>query len=264
MACVQSFKAFLKSRETGLIQKSAEWVKARQETVGASEISVLTGSSPFKTKETLISKKICPADMSKNVACTWGFLFEPIIRRYFEEKYSVKVFGHTMSLNLAKDHPLYGKVTCSPDGYFSYKDESIVLLEFKCPYKRKIAVYQIPSQYADQIQTGLTLSGEGVNKGLFVDACFRMCSFKQLGLGLEHNPLLNGGTVHRTKRASALACGVCILNSKEKLFKTQDKLLDLGATKSTAMFEDIMRRISSKEIRAHPFSSYLKFGEFNL
>ena len=263
MACVQAFKAFLKSRETGLIQKSAEWDKARQETVGASEISVLTGSSPFETKETLISKKICPADMSKNVACTWGFLFEPIIRRYFEEKYSVKVFGDTMSLNLAKDHPLYGKVTCSPDGYFSYKDELIALLEFKCPYKRKIAVYQIPKQYTDQIQTGLALSGEGVNKGLFVDSCFRMCSFKQLRLGLVHNPLLNGGTVHRTKRASALACRVWILNSKEKLFKNQDKLLDLGATKSTAMFGEIMRRISSKEIRAHPFSSYVKFGEFN-
>ena len=105
MACVQAFKAFLKSRETGLIQKSAEWDKARQETVGASEISVLTGSLPFETKETLISKKICPTDMSKNVACTWDFLFEPIIRRYFEEKYSVKGFEHTMSLNLAKDHP---------------------------------------------------------------------------------------------------------------------------------------------------------------
>ena len=260
MACVQAFKAFLKSRETGLIQKSAEWVKARQETVGASEISVLTGSSPLETKETLISKKICPADMSKNVACTWGFLFEPIVRRYFEQKNSVNVLGRTMSLNLAKDHPLYGKVTCSPDGYFSYKDESIVLLEFKCPYKRKIAVNQIPRQYADQIQTGLALSGEGVNKGLFVDACFRMCSFKQLGLGLEHNPLLNGGAVHITKRTSALACGVCLLYGTEKLFKTQDKLLDLGATKSTAMFEEIMRRISSKKITASPCSSYMEFG----
>ena len=128
MACVQAFKAFLKSRETDLIQKSAEWVKERQETVGASEISVLTGSSPFETKETLISKKICPADMSKNVAYTWGFLFEPIVRRYFEQKHSVKVFGHAKSLNLAKDHPLYGKVTCSPDGYFSYKDNQLSCL----------------------------------------------------------------------------------------------------------------------------------------
>ena len=199
-----------------------------------------------------------PVDMSKNGACTWGFLFESIVRRYFEQKHSVKVFGHTMSLNLAKDQPLYGKVTCSPDGYFSYKDESIVLLEFKCPYKRKIAVNQIPRQYADQIQTGLALSGESVEKGLFVDACFRMCLLKQLGLGLEHNPLLNRGVVHRKKKPSALACGVCLLHSKEKLFETQDKLFDLGATKSVAVFEEIMRRISSKEIRANPFSLYLK------
>ena len=263
MACVQSFKAFLKSRETGLIQNSAEWVKARQETVGASEIFVLTGSSPFETKETLISKKICTVDMSKNVACTWGFLFEPIVRRYFEEKYSVKVFGHTMSLNLAKGHTLYGKVTCSPDGYFICKDESIALLEFKCPYKRKIAVYQIPRQYADQIQTGLALSGKSVNKGLYVDACFRMCSFQQLGLGLEHNPLLNGGAVLRTNRASALACGVCLLSSNERLFKNQNTLLDLGAVKSIALFGEIMRRISSKEIHTNPCSSYMEFDDYD-
>ena len=75
MACVQAFKAFLKSRETGLVQKSAEWVKARQETVGASEISALTGSSPYESKDGLISKKMHPVDMRKNVACTWGFLF---------------------------------------------------------------------------------------------------------------------------------------------------------------------------------------------
>ena len=260
MACVQSFKAFLKSRETGLVQKSAEWVKARQETVGASEISVLTGSSPYESKGTLISKKMSPTDMSKNVACTWGFLFEPIVRRYFEQKHSVKVFGHTLSLNLAKDHPLYGKVTCSPDGYFSYKGKPIVLFELKCPFKRKIAGSQIPRQYIDQIQTGLALSGESVNKGLFVDACFRMCSFKQLGIGLEHNPLLNGGVVHRTQKLTAMACSVCLLHSTEKLFKTQTKILDLGATKSTAMFEEIMRRISSKKIIANPCSSYMEFG----
>ena len=88
-----------------------------------------------------------------------------------------------------------------------------------------------------------------------------MCSFKQLGLGLQHNPLLNGGTVHRTNRTSALACGVCLLHGKEKLFKTQDKHLDLGATRSTAMFEEIMRRISSKEIHTNPCSSYMEFGE---
>ena len=263
MANVEAFKAFLRSRQTGLAQRSPEWLKARQNTIGASKISALTGYSPFENSSSLIRKKTRPADMSRNVACTWGFLFEPIVRGYFEQKHSVKVFGHMMSLNLAKDHPLYGKVTCSPDGYFSCKDGPIALLEFKCPYKRKIVVNKPPRQYADQIQTGLALSGKSVNKGLYVDACFRMCSFKQLGLGLEHNSLLNGGVVHSTKRKSALACGICLLSSTKRLYKNQSALIDLGATESTALFEGIMRRISSKEILINPFSSYVEFEDYD-
>ena len=66
--------------------------------------------------------------------------------------------------------------------------------------------------------------------------------------------------MHRTKKPSALACGVCLLHGTEKLSKTQTKILDLGATNSTAMFEEIMRRISSKKIIANPCSSYMEFG----
>ena len=116
--------------------------------------------------------------MQSNVACAWGTLFEPIARKYFEKKHSVSVFGHSVSLKLAKDHPLYKKVTCSPDGYFLNKDGSIVLLEFKCPFKTKIAMHRIPHHYSRQIQTGLAFSGQKVNKGLFVDAYFRMCTLK--------------------------------------------------------------------------------------
>ena len=151
MANVEAFKAFLKERQTGLQQRSEAWVKARQHTIGASEISALTGSSPFDTPTSLIHKKLHPPDMSKNVACAWGKLFEPFARAHLEWEHNTHVFGHTISLNLAKDHPLYGKVTCSPDGYFQALDGSILLLEFKCPFKRKIAVHKTPAQYRDQI-----------------------------------------------------------------------------------------------------------------
>ena len=30
--------------------------------------------------------------MHNDVACTWGSLFEPLVRRYFEQKHSVSVF----------------------------------------------------------------------------------------------------------------------------------------------------------------------------
>ena len=77
--------------------------------------------------------------MHNNVACAWGNLFEPIARKYFEKKHSVSVFGHTVSQNFADNDPLFGKVTCSPDGYFLNSDNKLVLLEFKCPFKREIS-----------------------------------------------------------------------------------------------------------------------------
>ena len=164
---VQSYLKFIKARSTRLKQKNAAWVAARQDTIGASQIAALTGNSPFETRRSLLQKKIRPVSMHDKTACAWGTLFEPIARKYFEKKHSVQVFGHSVSLDpldLAKDHPLYKKVTCSTDGYFKNKDNFIVLLEFKCPFKRKIAMYQIPHHYRQQIQTGLAFSGPDVTK----------------------------------------------------------------------------------------------------
>ena len=158
--------------------------------------------------------------------------------------HSSVVFGHNISLNLAKDHPLYGKVTCSPDGYFQALDGSIVLVEFKCPFKRKIVVHKTPAQYRDQIQTGLALSGELVTKGLFVDACFRMCNLNQLGMDLAHNAIPHGGVIHKTKTPFPRAWGICILESQQKLTPNQPVLFNLGTTTSQAKFEGVMLSIS--------------------
>ena len=149
-ANVKAFKAFLQQHQTGLVQRSKAWVKARRHTIGASEIAALTGSSPWDTPASLLCKKLHPPDFSNNVACAWGKLFEPFAREYIEWNHNTQVFGNTISLNLAEDHPLYGKVTCSPDGYFEALDGSIVLMEIKCPFKRKIAVNKIPALYRDQ------------------------------------------------------------------------------------------------------------------
>ena len=248
-ANVTAFKAFLKERQTGLVQRSKAWVKARKHTIGASEIAVLTGASPFDTPASLIRKKLHPPDLSNNVACAWGKLFEPFARAYIEWKHDTLVFGSTISLNLAKDHPLYGKVTCSPDGYLEALDGSIVLLEFKCPFKRKIVVNKIPALYRDQIQTGLALSGELVTKRVFVDCCFRMCSLSQLGLNLAHNTGPHYGAIHKTKTPFPQAWGICILESKRKLTPNQAALFNLGTTTSPAKFTKTMLAISSGELQ---------------
>ena len=159
------------------------------------------------------------------------------------------MFGNTISLNLAENHPLYGKVTCSPDGYFQALDGSIVLLEFKCPFKRKIAVNKISALYRDQVQTGLALSGELVTKGLFVDCCFRMCSLSQLGLNLAHNSTPHYGAVYKTKTPFPRAWGICIPESKRPLFPKQATLFNLGTTTSPEKFEKVMLAISSGKLQ---------------
>ena len=161
------------------------------------------------------------------------------------------MFGNTITLNLSEGHPLYGKVTCSPDGYFQALDGSIVLLEFKCPFKRKIAVSKIPALYRDQVQTGLALSGELVTKGLFVDCCFRMCSLSQLGMNLAHNAGPHYGTIHKTKTPFPRAWGICILESQRKLTPNQAALLNLGATTLPAIFTKTMLAISSGKLQVY-------------
>ena len=169
---VQSHLRFLKARSTELKQKSAAWVAARQDRIGASEIAALTGNSPFETRISLFQKKIRPVFTHDKTACAWGTLFEPIARKYFERSTLFKF-----------------------NDYFKNKDNSIVLLEFKCPFKRKIAMYPIPHHYRQQIQTGLAFSGPDVNKGLFLDTYFRMCKLNDLEPSLKHNEWLNDGNI---------------------------------------------------------------------
>ena len=243
-AHVTTFKAFLKAHETGLTQRTPAWVKARKHTIGASEMAVLTRASPFDTPASLVRKKLHPIDLSQNVACAWGRLFESFAREYIEWKHNTKVFGQTISLNLPKSHPLYGKVTCSPDGYFQALDKSLILLEIKCPFSRKISAFKIPALYRDQVQTGLALSGDFVTKGLFVDCYFRMCSLNQLGINLNHNTI-HHYTSHRTSTPFPQAWGICILESKYKLNPRQASLLNLGATKSNNIFKQVLISIDS-------------------
>ena len=106
----------------------------------------------------------------------------------------------------------------------------------------------IPDQYKDQIQTGLALSGEKVNKGLFVDAYFRTCSLKQLEPSLKHNPHINGVGAYPTKNTATLAWDICYLFSKQKISPNQTEITDLGAIVSRKKFESIMQSIAEKNI----------------
>ena len=77
-ANVQAFKAFLKERQTGLVQRSKAWVKARKHTIGASEIAVLTGASPFDTPGKLASQEATPTKLEQQRCLCLGKAFRAI------------------------------------------------------------------------------------------------------------------------------------------------------------------------------------------
>ena len=61
----------------------------------------------------------------------------------------------------------------------------ILLLEFKCPYSRKVSG-DIPKYYRPQVLSGLDVSPIA-HKGLFVDAVFRKCNLTQLCNNSEYD-----------------------------------------------------------------------------
>ena len=52
--------------------------------------------------------------MHNDVACTWGSLFEPLVRRYFEQKHSVSVFISLIRMRSKRDIKM-GRL-CTPGG----------------------------------------------------------------------------------------------------------------------------------------------------
>ena len=87
-----------------------------------------------------------------------------------------------------------------------------------------------------------------MNNRLFVDNYFRICSLKQIEPSPSHNPILNGGKVYQAKDGSTLAWDICYLYSKQKLSPKQKNIIDLGAAKSSKLFEKIMASVAKKEI----------------
>ena len=158
------------------------------------------------------------------------FYLNHLHESFLKKKYSVSIFGYNSSLKLSIDSPLYGKLTFSPDGYFfDNKRGALRLIEFKYTHTRQIVTGSVPEHYLDQIQTGLHLSE--LNKAVYVDSCFRICSWIQLKTGMNHNSCFNRGKLPASlKRDAPFARGgVCILFTKYFSDFDSDRLLDLEA-----------------------------------
>ena len=159
-------------------QGSIEWIENRMETIGGSEMSIITGENPYSSMADLVAGKVGFSKFSGNVATRWGSLFENmsslIFKIMFTDNEKVYEIG-SIQHNVIKHHKY------SPDGLSIVNignQDKIILLEFKAPYLT-IPTDKIPNHYNAQIKSGMCTINIA-DHGLFINNMFRKCDLEKL------------------------------------------------------------------------------------
>ena len=136
-----------------IVQKSEEWYKARENMISASDFAQALGKGKFGTQNQLIQKKCEPVNESAfsltNPFFKWGNMFESVACDIYSSMNDVFIY----EFGLIK-HPVHEFFGASPDGISNLG----IMLEIKCPLKRKIGG-EVPTQYYYQIQGQLDVCG---------------------------------------------------------------------------------------------------------
>lgn len=133
-------------------QRSQEWYDARKGIITASDFAQALGEGKFGTQKQFYQKK-CGYEPEKFdpyvPPLKWGCMFEQVAAEIYARRNHVKL--HEFGL---LKHPTVSYFGASPDGI----TEHGVMLEIKCPYKRKITG-EVPQQYMLQVQGQLDVCG---------------------------------------------------------------------------------------------------------
>lgn len=181
--------------KNGVEQHSDAWKELRKYGIGGSQIAKVIGTCAYGTLEEYLHEKVgITSAFSSNEYTQWGNLFEDLIKTYVELDKNCKIFGENLFDDSKMDLGLY----YSPDGIAVINGE-ITLLEFKCPFKRKIN-NSIPDHYLSQVQLGLDIINICAH-GLYVEGVFRYCSLKQMNFGKDFNMSMNQSSMGREVKA---------------------------------------------------------------
>jgi putative phage-type endonuclease len=136
------------------IQGSAEWLEERKKHIGASDIAIINGTSPFKGSYTLWLEKTDRKEPEpSNSAMEYGKRTEPIAR----ERY-IKTSGYFVLPSVQYYEP-WDIAMASLDG--KTEDEKLIC-EIKCPMSSKLydnaLDLKIPDYYHDQMQWQLMVT----------------------------------------------------------------------------------------------------------
>ena len=131
-------------------QRSPEWFAQRNNAVTASDIPTVLNENEYKSQWSLLLDK-CNSNLRPfvgNEATRWGTHYEDIAIEKYSEIRSKKVLS--FGLLIHRDYDWLGG---SPDGITT----DGILLEVKCPLKRKIVMGEVPEHYLSQVLLNLEI-----------------------------------------------------------------------------------------------------------
>lgn len=142
-------------------QRSDMWFKQREDKLTSSDAGTVLNLNPYQKPHEILFKK-CGHDLKPfigNIATKHGQMYEDeAIEKYCkltgQQNYNFGLISHE-DVHLTKD---YYWMAGSPDGICisrNNQNAEPVLLEVKCPYKRKIKNGYIPPYYLPQVQLNL-------------------------------------------------------------------------------------------------------------
>ena len=131
-------------------QRSPEWFEQRNNAITASDIPTVLGENSYKKPWSLLLDKCNknPKPFIGNDATRWGTHYEDIAIEKYSEIRNKKVLS--FGLIIHRDYPWLGG---SPDGITT----DGILLEVKCPLKRKIIHGEVPHHYKSQVLLNLEI-----------------------------------------------------------------------------------------------------------
>lgn len=178
-------------------QGSEEWLLARKNTIGGSQIATVLGVNKYENVQALVKEKTGVSPFKKAAPLWFGSIMERCVEQYVGIRYDAETF-ETGSLPSKWKHISY-----SPDGlcvvhrkllgitdeeYAHIKENSVfqthgdyvvVLMEFKSPYRRIPLKDKIPEYYLPQPLLGMDVI-EIAEMAIFIECVFRFCGLEQL------------------------------------------------------------------------------------
>ncbi len=189
----QILQEFLNKHKDLPKQGSSEWLNQRKLTVGGSQIATLMGVNKYENVRSFVKTKMDMYSFKKEAPLWFGNLMEPCIEQFVEIEYNTKTY-ETGSLPCEFNNHL----SYSPDGLcIISKDklkkvmskeeldsmgsdkESVILLEFKSPFMRKIKYGEVPEYYIPQPLLGMEII-DIAEASIFIECVFRFCSYSDL------------------------------------------------------------------------------------